>query len=285
MRFAKVYVELTNACGQACSFCPSRPKQKRVMSLESFGHVLLELKPYTKTLALHVFGDPLMLENIKEYMDLAHASGFGIHLVTSGFRLSMHKKTLLSHPALIQLNISLNSALGQCEEKLRTYLEEIMTWCEYKRHHAPRPFVNLRLWNKGGDARDADFSLAIETFFSHTFFHTPMLEWNVEKKVCQLDTKIRLHKEQYFMWPSLSAPVVPDGFCHGLHSHIGVLSDGTVVPCCLDGEGVLMLGNLFIQPLYGILASQKAQEIRRGFDEKKPPEPLCQRCDFRKRFL
>ncbi len=285
MRFAKVYVELTNVCGQACSFCPSRPKQKRVMGLDAFEKVLEQLQPYTKTLALHLFGDPLALENLLEYMDSAHKRGFGLHLVTSGFPLKSHAKTLLTHPALVQLNISLNSASAQNEEKLQAYLDEVVAWCVYKRQHAPKPFVNLRLWNKGGSDADAFFSKKITTFFSHAFSHACTIELGGQKEVCRLDEKIRLHGERYFVWPSLEAPLVPSGPCYGLRSHIGVLSDGTVVPCCLDGGGVMALGNIFFQPLYAILASPKAKAIRQGFDEKKAIEPLCQRCDFRKRFL
>lgn len=288
MRFQKVYIELTNGCGLACHFCPSRPKKTRVMELGDAERVLAQLVPYTKNLAFHVLGDPLTLEALPRYMDIAQHYGFGVHLVTSGFHLRKHSPELLRHPALRQLNVSLNSASRQTPRALKAYMDEVLTWCDHKREYAPNPFVNLRLWNQQGDAKDLAFTQTLYALISHSFYHSLQVQLDakaLQEGTYRLDEKIRLHVDRYFVWPSLDAPEVPDGPCHGLRSHIGILSDGTVVPCCLDGEGVLALGNVFTTPLEAILHSPKAQAIRRGFGEKKAVESLCQRCDFRKRFL
>ena len=55
------------------------------------------------------------------------------------------------------------------------------------------------------------------------------------------------------------------GSCHGLSGHFGILVDGTVVPCCLDADGVIGLGNAFETPLIDILQSERARRIRAGF--------------------
>ena len=65
---------------------------------------------------------------------------------------------------------------------------------------------------------------------------------------------------------------------------IAVLSDGTVVPCCLDNEGALALGNLFRQALSDILVSLPACAIREGFARGERAAPLCRRCGYAERF-
>ena len=73
-------------------------------------------------------------------------------------------------------------------------------------------------------------------------------------------------------------------FCHGLRRQLAVLCDGTVVPCCLDGEGELALGNLFRQELEDILRGERAAAIQAGFDARRPVEALCRRCGYAERF-
>ena len=74
------------------------------------------------------------------------------------------------------------------------------------------------------------------------------------------------------------------GFCRGLRNQIGVLVDGTVVPCCLDGEGVMSLGNLRKSDLNDILASPRARAIYEGFSRRTIVEELCESCGYRQRF-
>ena len=62
------------------------------------------------------------------------------------------------------------------------------------------------------------------------------------------------------------------------------LSDGTVVPCCLDHEGTLALGNLFRQELADMLAAPLARAMREGFERGERAAPLCRRCGYAERF-
>ena len=73
-------------------------------------------------------------------------------------------------------------------------------------------------------------------------------------------------------------------FCYGLRDQIGVLCDGTVVPCCLDHEGDIALGNLFESELQDIMSTQRAIAIFDGFSARTAAEPLCRRCGYAKRF-
>ena len=84
-----------------------------------------------------------------------------------------------------------------------------------------------------------------------------------------------------FEWPDLDAATYSERHsCYGLRDQVAVLCDGTVIPCCLDAEGVLKLGNLFDTPIEEILASPRAVAIKESFERRCITEALCRRCDF-----
>jgi radical SAM protein with 4Fe4S-binding SPASM domain len=100
-----------------------------------------------------------------------------------------------------------------------------------------------------------------------------------------LASKVLLNFDDYFEWPSLSNPIYGDGYCGGLDSHFAILSDGKVVPCCLDYEAVIELGDLKHQSLCEILSSNKACAIKEGFKQSMAVEELCQKCSYKSRFI
>ena len=49
----KAYVEITNRCNLACSFCPKTKREPRTMSAQKFGLVLSRLEGYVQYVYLH----------------------------------------------------------------------------------------------------------------------------------------------------------------------------------------------------------------------------------------
>jgi radical SAM protein with 4Fe4S-binding SPASM domain len=74
------------------------------------------------------------------------------------------------------------------------------------------------------------------------------------------------------------------GKCFGLRNQIAILVNGDVVPCCLDHEGDIKLGNIFYDDLDEIINKERCKSIINGFQSHKLVEPLCKRCGFRSRF-
>ena len=100
-----------------------------------------------------------------------------------------------------------------------------------------------------------------------------------------LGDKVFLEHGDKFDWPDLTAPEGSGTvFCYGLHDQLGILCDGTAVPCCLDHEGDLALGNIFEQSMEEILASPRAMAIREGFRHREAAEELCRKCGYARRF-
>lgn len=287
MKFHRVHVEITNICGLACAFCPPKVKPVKTMSLSFFEHVLKELRPYTKSLALHVMGDPLTLSNLVEYLELAGKYGFEVELTTSGYYLSKTPMEVLFHASVRQLNISLNSYnKNSLDLSFEEYMLGVFKACDNKLQSYPKPFINLRVWNLDEKSSEAEFNKLLfgklESFFG-TQIDTEKI-YKDKIKSLRLAPKVLLNFDNYFEWPSLKSEHESDATCYGLKSHIGILADGTVVPCCLDGEGVINLGNLNERALENILNSSRAKAIVEEFAHGKAVEELCKKCSYKERF-
>jgi radical SAM protein with 4Fe4S-binding SPASM domain len=282
MKFHRAYIELTNICGIECSFCPPKTNPTVTMSVDFFEKVLKELSPYTKEIALHVMGDPLILSNINEYLDIAQKHNFRVMITTSGYYLNKHKD--IFHKVLKQINISLNTVNKNALKcTFDEYISGIFTLCANRSNE--NIFINLRLWNLDESGSENFYNRQIfdklEEFFK---IELPKDLLTNPPKSLRLDKKILLHFDSYFEWPSLKSYHYSDGFCHGLSSQIAILADGRVSPCCLDGEGIIDLGNLHVESLRDILNTKRVKDIQEGFKNKIAHELLCQKCSFKDRF-
>lgn len=284
--FHRVHVEITNICGLSCSFCPPKLQPSKSMDLAFFEKTLQELAPFTKMLALHVMGDPLTLSSLSNYLDLALKYGFEVELTTSGYYLAKHSVSTLFHPSVRQLNISLNAFnKNSLTMSFEEYMKNVLHVSDEKLKNHPKPFINLRLWNLDGELSEESFNQEVFKIFEEHFgvkIDAPLLDGKRES--LRLASKILLHFDSYFEWPSLSANHFSHGTCYGLKSHIAILADGRVVPCCLDGEGVIELGNLHQESLKEILNSKRAVAIQEGFARGEAIEELCQKCSYKERF-
>lgn len=283
MKFNRIYIEVTNICGLECSFCPTKNASSQSMEFDFFRDIVAQCKSYTDEIVFHVMGDPLVLSNIEQYLDIVASASMKAMVTTSGFYISSHQPKAIFHPALRQLNISLNSFnKNNTKLTLNEYLEPILSLCEAKLAHYPSPFVNLRLWNIDSNQSEQEFNnLVLEKLAN--FFQLDVMGL-VQGKRVRLAPKILLDFDEYFEWPSMDNRVYGDGYCGGLDSHIAVLCDGTVVPCCLDFKGVIPLGDLKCQSLDEILCTKRAIAIKNGFACGVAIEELCQKCSYKMRF-
>ncbi len=283
MKFKIIYIEITNICGLACSFCPPKPLPSKTMSLEFFQKILDEIKPYTNLIALHVMGDPFVLSNLREYLLVAHKNGFLVELTTSGFYMNNHSPSQILKAPLRQLNISLNAYnKNSTNISLDDYLNSIFLYIEHKLKHNPSSFINLRVWNLDELESEARFN---DEIFRRLREHFGVNLSDVSaKSSIRLAPKVLLHFDNYFEWPSLLSTQLSHAPCHGLSSQLAILCSGVVVPCCLDSDGVIALGDLNTQSLDDILSSDRAKAIKDGFKNGVAIEELCQKCSFKDRF-
>jgi len=116
----------------------------------------------------------------------------------------------------------------------------------------------------------------------HRFFPG---DWVQERHGIRIADRTYLEYGDKFDWPDLSAPEGSNRlFCYGLRDQLGVLCDGTVVPCCLDHDGDLALGNLLEEDMEAILNSPRSKAIYEGFSNREAAEELCRKCGYARRF-
>ncbi len=275
-RFRKVYLEISNICNLHCRFCPGTKRPLKAMTEAEFASLLPKLRPYTDYLYFHLMGEPLCHPLLKQFLNLADAHGFKVILTTNGVLLPRLQDILLQAPALHKLNISLHAfEANDLSIPFNQYLDGCFS---FGKAAEGQKIICYRLWNGGGENdKNEEILSAMRTYFT--------ADWVNERQGTRIGQRIYLEYGDKFDWPDLSATDGGDRvFCYGLKDQIGVLCDGTVVPCCLDHEGDIALGNLFQQDLDKILANPRAQAICSGFAKGKASEELCRKCGYARRF-
>lgn len=273
--YSRAYVEITNICNKNCSFCPGTRRLPHSMTMEEFCRVCEQLQGLTKYLYFHIMGEPTLHPLLPDFIRHANEQGFKVSITTNGSLLDSRGEALLDS-GLYRVNISVHSFESGSEEDYRAYLRSCFTFAD--KASAAGILTILRLWNRGGDeSRNAQTEALLKEAFPN--------EWTWGKRGARLRDKLHLEFADRFEWPDLTAENFGDEvFCYGLKDHFGVLCDGTVVPCCLDHEGDIPLGNLHQQPLAEILHSPRARSMRQGFMQRKASEELCRRCGYARRF-
>jgi len=282
-KFHKVYIELTNICGLECSFCPTKATKPTTIDLNSFENILIQVQPYTHTIAFHVFGDPLTLNNLENYLDIAFKYKMKVEITTTGYYLKNFDLNIFLHKAIKQINFSLNSYnKNEMNISLEEYLKPMFELSNLKLKNKVHNFINFRLWNLDNNNSEVNFNTQVLNLLSKKF-HIDLTNIKYDKPV-RLENQILIDFDTYFKWPNLSDTRTTNGFCHGLTSQIAILSSGVVVPCCLDSFGIINLGNIHNSSLEDILQSYKATQIVNGFKNNIAIEKLCQKCTFKDRF-
>ena len=276
MRFNKIYLEISNLCNLSCAFCPGTRRQKKALTEAEFSALLPKIRPYTDFLYFHLMGEPLLHPRLEAFLDLAGAAGFKVILTTNGTLLKRQQDILLNSPALHKVNISLHAFEAN---DLEVPFEDYLKGCfEFGKAAEGKKLIAYRLWNQGGqDEKNSEILSAMKNFFPEP--------WAEERRGIRVGQRVYLEYGDKFDWPDLSAADGGEGvFCHGLRDQLGILCDGTVVPCCLDHEGDIALGNLFTQTLSEILESPRAKAIYDGFSQRRAAEELCRKCGYARRF-
>lgn len=288
-KLKKIYIEITNVCNLECDFCPKTRRKSEFMTLENFGKILDQIKAYTRYIYFHVKGEPLLHPELDKLLDISHEKGFEVNITTNGTLIHKVKNWLLTKPALRQVNFSLHSFDGN--EKIQNkeeYIKNILSFAKEAMIHSDI-LIALRLWNLNENnainlerKRNSDLLAAIEKELD--------LPYKIEEKVIsergiKIADRIYLNQDHQFAWPDLNEKEDDGtGFCYGLRNQAAILVDGTVVPCCLDGEGVINLGNINKICFSEIIESERARQMVDGFTRREAVEELCRKCGFRKRF-
>lgn len=269
--FSRAYVEITNICNMRCSFCHGHSRPPRQLSREEFLHILTQLEGVTQYVYYHLMGEPLLHPQLPEFLRLAKERVFFSMLTTNGTLLNKHGQALLD-AGIHKVSISVHSFEGNDVFAHRQYLQQIAEFA--KEATARGTIICLRLWNRGFDeGRNRETEACLRELLPGA--------WTENTRGYRLQDKLFLEYGDRFAWPDQENELQDGNLtCYGMRDQFGILSDGTVVPCCLDSDGVIHLGNVFSQPLQEILSSDRAQRIAEGLRNRKAVEELCRRCPY-----
>ncbi|MGE3608720.1 MAG: radical SAM/SPASM domain-containing protein [Bacteriovoracaceae bacterium] len=288
MHFLRTYIEISNICNLQCSFCPEVEREKKVLSKDQFRVILKQVLPHTEQICLHLMGEPLAHPEFKDILNICNEEGAVVHLTTNGTFLNKYGfETFFKSQCLRQINFSLHSFQDNFpNQDIRPYLYDILQFSKDALTEKPELYINYRLWNLNSSEQENETNKKIIDHVCE-FFNVPINE-RVDvgfKKSKNIIGRVYFHFDSRFEWPSYSSPEHGNkGFCHALSQQIGIHADGTVVPCCLDKEAGIPLGNILESSFEEILMSPRLIKMREGFKKRILTEELCRKCTYIQRF-
>lgn len=285
-RFKKIYIEITNVCNLNCEFCPPTQREASFMDISSFEEIVSKITDYTDFIYLHVKGEPLLHPQLGGFLELAYKYGLKVNITTNGTLINKAKNIILNKPSLRQINFSLHSfEANDLDSSFEVYLNNILEFTLEALNNT-NIIISYRLWNLDKDAKSMEKNMHIIKLLEKAFNQNIEFEEGLLKnRGFKLADRVYLNPASRFLWPDKKLELSDEsGFCLGLKDQIAILSDGTVVPCCLDGEGVVNLGNVYMENFEDIINSNRAKKIAEGFANRKITEELCKKCDYRRRF-
>ena len=264
MKFKKIYVEVTNICNLNCDFCIKNKRKEKFIELDDFKLLLDKVKDYTGYLYFHILGEPLMHPNINKLIDIA-STNFKINITTNGYLIDRIK----NNKNIRQLNISMHSFSDKYNIPLNKYLDNIFDSVEELIKN--NAYISLRMWVKNKYNKDM-------INYINNRYHT-----NIKEDIKNITIKDKLYINNFheFIWPDLNNNYYSEeGTCYGLTDHIGILVDGTIVPCCLDTQGIINLGNIYKEKIEDIMNQDRVKNMITNFKNHKKCEELCKHCKF-----
>jgi len=273
--YSRAYVEITNICNMNCSFCHGHKRAPREMTRGEFSRVLEQLSGQTEYIYYHLMGEPLMHPALPQFIKMAKERGFRSVITTNGTLLKERSDEIIAAKPH-KVSISLHSFEEDDDAAYERYLGAVSDFAEEA--SAAGIIVVFRLWNRGCDGGRNDKA---EVFLRGRFTG----EWTENTKGIRIRKKLFLEWGDRFRWPDKDEEELGNEvYCYGMRDHFGILCDGSVVPCCMDSDGVIALGNVFLQELADVLESPRAKAIAEGFACRTATEELCRRCGYAQRF-
>lgn len=273
--YSRVYVEITNICNMHCSFCHGHSRDPKRMTQAEFSYILDQLTGQTQYIYYHLMGEPLTHPELPAFLQIAKQKGFRSVITTNGTLLKKCGQDLID-AGVHKVSISIHSFEKNDDVSHERYMADVAAFADAA--SSSGILVSLRLWNRGHDDGRNDKTLSLLQSKLNG-------EWAPNTRGIRIRDKLYLEYGDRFEWPDVYAPVQGASvFCYGLRDHFGILCDGSIVPCCLDSEGAITLGNIFKENIGEILSSPRAKAIMHGFSCRKATEELCRRCGYAQRF-
>ena len=277
--FKKIYIETTNVCNLKCKFCPDTSRKKAFMKIEDVEHIINKIYNHTNLVALHVKGEPLLHNRLEDILKVLEKYNLKANITTNGTLIKEKLEVLKKSKAVRQINFSIHSIMqnGKLDEQ---YLKDIFESVE----ELENVMISYRLWNlqtiKNNDINNSIIQ-AIENYYNIQ----NLKEQLMENEFIKVSENIFINQDIEFTWPNINKDkIIEKGRCLALKDQVAILVDGAVVPCCLDNNGDIPLGNIFEETMEEILSKNKTMTIKKNFEKGIIICNLCKTCGFLERL-
>jgi MoaA/NifB/PqqE/SkfB family radical SAM enzyme len=251
------WIDITRLCNLRCIMCPQsrglRPRPAK-MPLDRFQQILDDICENRPLIKLYLSGEPLLHEGLFDMIEYAHGKNCqtAIHTNATLFTEALSERILSS--SLTFLSFSFDGCTAEVYERLRPPAKFEQVGANIRR------FLDLRRRSGRGPYANVEIIRMRDT---EDFLKSFAEEW----KACGVE---EVSVVDYMTWLG----TVPDrrdgkaaifsGYtpCAAPFQHGCILSDGTVVPCCLDVDGRMPLGNVTEQPFREIWVGNAYRQLR-----------------------
>lgn len=277
--FRKIYIEITNICNLKCKFCPDTSRNKEFMSVENFEDIINKIHNHTNLVALHVKGEPLVHNQLEDILKILEKYNLKANITTNGTLIKEKLEILKKSKAVKQINFSIHSIM-QNGNINKQYLKDIFESVE----ELESVMISYRLWNLQS-IKDNDINRGIIETIENYYNIQNLKQQLIENEFFKIRNNLFINQDIEFTWPDINKEtIIESGRCLALKDQVAILVDGTVVPCCLDNNGDIPLGNIFKEKFEDILNKTKSMTIKKNFENSIITCELCKTCGFLKRL-
>jgi MoaA/NifB/PqqE/SkfB family radical SAM enzyme len=290
-------IEVTNICNLECPLCPTGEhtlnRKPQNMSFETFRKIVDEIAPYCVEVNLTNYGEPLLNKEIYDMVYYAKQKKLRVIMGTNAHFLKddQNRRALLMS-GIDEIYFSLDGAEQRTYEKYRVrgdfslVVDNIRNLIELKRKmQVGKPVIELQflvMKHNEGDIekmRKLADDLGVDRLaFKPVGFNNA--DWDREEIVREFlefeptQEKYRIYKHEDAM---LTWEKEVRNFCQALWTGLTILADGTLVPCCLDPRGELVLRHVD-DGIFNAWNGERYRNLRKQITRNKKQIKLCARC-------
>ena len=277
--FKKIYIEITNVCNLKCKFCPETKRNKAFMTVNEFERIISQIHNYTDLVCLHVKGEPLLHPELDEFLKILENYNLKANITTNGTLIKDKLEIIKNSNVVRQINFSIHSIM-QNENLTEQYLQDIFNSVE----ELENIIISYRLWNLR-NIKENDINGKVIKIIEEYYNILNLKQQLTENEFLKIRNNVFINQDTEFTWPDMTkSAIIEQGRCLALKEQVAILVDGTVVPCCLDNNGDIPLGNILEETMEDILQKPISATIKKNFENNIITCELCKTCGFLKRL-
>ncbi|OIQ09840.1 coenzyme PQQ synthesis protein E [Moorella thermoacetica] len=274
-----VDVEPTNWCNLNCLFCAQRimTRPRGFMSMEIFKKIVDECAQYNTPIRLIRWGEPLLHEQLFDFIAYAKQKNIYVHLTTNGLLLDRDKIMTLFKLRLDSIIFSMQGAteeeykLMRNNNKYRDLENNIKLMLKLREEYQfNRPWIHISTTITNEMQEEVN---AFKNKWMGLVDSVGIGKTNLER--------VALRENLARIKPYLNKQTIKKEYrpCTEVRQKLSINWNGDVTACCSDYDGTLVLGNIKDKSLEEFWHSTKLDKIRyildnNGFKELEP----CNLC-------